>query len=145
MAVGYLLRAQELLGLVDNDPAAPIKVWLQGHVADAVSVSVIGVALARAEIETIDDPNERIEAHGRLARVVSMVRNRAGVPLAFDSEVAEIWQRLLSAPQVKAAAVPHVSLQEYAVAIAYGLTVAESARPWHGALQGLGVSFEILH
>lgn len=144
MAAGYFLRAQELVDLVDNDTQKPIKRWLQHHPADPVSVSVIGLAQARASIETIAEPNERIEAHGRLARVVALVRHRTGEPLVFDSEVAELWQRLLAAPALAALTIPQVTLQEYALASAYGLTVVETARPWHEALTGMGLRVEVI-
>ena len=62
---GYLLREQELLDLVDNRATSPIKDWLQKHRDDPVSVSVIGLARARAELESIPDPNERAESHRR--------------------------------------------------------------------------------
>jgi hypothetical protein len=143
VAAGYFLRAQELVDLVDNQPEKAIKRWLQQHVTDPVSVSVIGLAQARAQIETIAAPDERAEAHSRLARIVAAIRHQSGEPLVFDAEVAELWQRMLAAPSL-ATQVPKVALQEYALATAYGLTIAEGDRAWHEALRALGVRIEAL-
>ena len=37
-----------------------------------------------------------------------------------------------------------MTLQDYAVAIAYGLTIVEEERRWHVAMQQLGLGVEML-
>lgn len=138
---GYFFRAQELLDCISNNADESIKRWLAEHEDEPVSISVIGLAAAQAEIAKLGDSNEREEGELRLTQFVSRVRNRTGSPLPFDDNAAAVWQRLISAPQAK---VPHITLQEYAIAATYGLIVVEAHREWHAALVQLGIVFDVL-
>jgi predicted acylesterase/phospholipase RssA len=139
MANGYLLRAQELLDLADEEDQ-PIKRWVDEHAEAGVSVTVIGIALAQAMIEAVDESNERRELTRRLSEMLALMHNRTGPPLEFNQLAANIWQWMLTATTLQT--VTKLSLQEYAIAVVNGLTVVERSRAYHNALRDLGVSVE---
>lgn len=141
MANGYLLRAQELLDLADEEDQ-PIKRWVDEHAEAGVSVTVIGIALAQAMIEAVDESNERRELTRRLSEMLALMHNRTGPPLEFNQLAANIWQWMLTATTLQT--VTKLSLQEYAIAVVNGLTVVERSRAYHDALRDLGVSVETL-
>jgi len=141
MPDGYLIRAQELLDLVD-DAEQPVQRWVAAHPEAVISVTVIGVAMALAQIELVADAGERLEWHRRLSEALALNQARVGAPLPFDEVAAGVWQWMLSVGTLKDA--PRTALQEYALAKTFGLTVLELPQPWHAALGALQLNVEVL-
>ena len=136
-----LLRAQQLLHLADDAPRA-IQSWVRDNADATMYVTVIGVARARAHIERLPDPAERREFERRLDVTLATLQVRGTLPLAFDDLAARAWQSMLIDSALSD--VPKIALQEYAIAVVYGLAVVEHAKPEHEVLKTLGVEIEAL-
>jgi hypothetical protein len=141
VAGGYLLRAQELIDLISDDDTQ-VKRWLAHRPDAAISVTVIGVAMARARLQDVDNAVERDEWERRFEDFVALTQTRSGPALGFDEIAARIWRLLLSAKTL--VQVPRTALQEYAIASIHGLTVLERRRTWHADVAALGVPLEEL-
>lgn len=138
----YLLRAQQLLHIADDAPR-PIQSWVKEHQDANMYVNVIGVARARAHIDRLPDPAERREFERRLDATLATLQVRGGTPpLAFDDLAARAWQSMLIESSLNH--VPKIALQEYAIAVVYGLAVVEHAKAEHSILTTLGVEIEAL-
>jgi predicted nucleic acid-binding protein len=139
--VKYLLPAQTLLDLcaTKNNPA---RTWVDQIDTAELRVSVISIAEAHAAIDAVPSSQSRARLEANLASLLSQIESDSDEPLAFDEQHAAVWRALLNDDTLKGLGA--TDRQVYATAMDLGFTVVEEANPHTPALQGLGVTIQII-
>ena len=111
---GYLVTAQVLLDLcADLADPNPAQVWSESIDISRLFVSVLSVAMVRANIEYHPDARQRQGFNSALDRLLAEIKAYSGAePLVVDSDVAALWQPLFLDENIQS--IPQVERQIYA-------------------------------
>lgn len=131
-----LLPASTLLALCAEATNAA-QAWIEQMRTEDLRVSVVSVAQAQAAIQSKAAPQEAMRLETDLDWLLKSIEADAHGLLAFTDAHARVWKALIHDPAL--AGVSQLDRQVYAVAMAEGLTIVESARAVHGVLRRMGI------
>lgn len=147
----FLLGGSALLELSMRKPQ-PTHSWARDKPVQNLRLSVIGIGMARAAVLAL--PDRLLQDRWLLAldHRINETQRESGRPIPVDERVIEKWPLIYSLVLEKEIVVRgsrkreplgQDSRLEIAVALAYGLKLADPWEPFHDQLRGVGLGEHI--
>jgi hypothetical protein len=149
--VQFLLGGSALIELSTRKPT-PSHVWARDKPAQSLRTSVIGIGMARAALLALDSQLLRDRWLLALDHRVNEIQRESGRAIPIDERVIDKWALVYSLSLEREVIVKgsrrreplgQDSRLEVAVALAYGLKLADPWEPFHDQLVEVGLGEHI--